>query len=166
MDQILLRPWQRNDVQQLAKIANNKNVWNNVRDRLPSPYTVMDALQWVEHCSKEIPHQNLAIVYNNIVAGTIGCTLQKDVARKNVELGYFIDEQFWGKGIATEAVRLMIDYIQQHFDVMRIFAEVFEHNKASMKVLEKNGFYLESIRKKSVIKNNIIMNDYVWVKLL
>ena len=68
--------------------------------------------------------------------------------------------------LGTKAVALLMEYIKAHFDVVRIFAEVFEHNKASMKVLEKNGFHLEGIRKKSVIKDNVIMDDYVWVKFL
>ncbi|HET9826384.1 MAG TPA: GNAT family protein, partial [Chitinophagaceae bacterium] len=77
-----------------------------------------------------------------------------------------IGEEYWGKGIATEAIRQLVEYIQKKFDVVRVYAEVFAYNKASMKVLEKNGFYLECIRKKAAIKNNVILDDYVWVKLL
>jgi len=165
MAKITLRTWRREDAQQLASIANNRNVWKNLRDRLPSPYTVMDALQWIGHCAGERPTLNFAIVCDNVVTGSIGCVLKEDVYRKTVEIGYFIGEPYWGKGIATEAVRLLIDYIARHFDVVRIYAEVFETNKASMKVLQKNGFYLECIRRKAVIKNNVLMDDYVWVKL-
>ncbi|MEP6846128.1 MAG: GNAT family N-acetyltransferase [Panacibacter sp.] len=166
MHNISLRPWQREDAQALAAIANNRNIFNNLRDHLPHPYTVMDALQWVAHCKDQNPVINFAVIYNGKVAGSIGCVPKTDVYRKSMEIGYFIGEQFKGLGIATEAVRILLEYIAHRFDVVRIYAEVFSHNKASMRVLRKNGFYLEGIRRKSVIKNNLVMDDYIWVKLL
>jgi RimJ/RimL family protein N-acetyltransferase len=93
-------------------------------------------------------------------------TLKDDVYKKTAEIGYFIAEEYWGKGAATEAIKQMVSYVQKEFDIVRIYAEVFEFNRASMKALEKNGFYLESIRKKAAFKNNMIVDDYVWVKLL
>lgn len=83
-----------------------------------------------------------------------------------MEIGYFVGEQFKGRGIATEAVGIMLDYIAGNFDVVRVYAEVFAFNKASMRVLQKNGFYLECIRRRSVIKNNVLTDDYIWVKFL
>ncbi len=166
MHKILLRPWQREDAQPLAIIANNRNIWNNLRDQLPHPYTVMDAMQWVAHSKEQDPAVNFAVIYNGEVAGSIGCVTKDDVYRKSMEIGYFIGENFWGKGIATEAVKLLLEYIQLRFDVIRVYAEVFEHNKASMKALQKNGFYLEGIRRKAAVKNNLLIDDYVWVKLL
>ena len=166
MHNISLRPWQREDAQALAAIANDRNIFNNVRDQLPHPYTVMDALQWIAHCKEHDPAINFAVTYNGKVAGSIGCVPKTDVYRKSIEIGYFIGEQFKSNGIATEAVRILLEYVQHRFEVVRIYAEVFEHNKASMRVLQKNGFYLEGIRRKSVVKNNVLMNDYMWVKLL
>jgi len=83
----------------------------------------------------------------------------------SAEIGYWIGEDFWGKGITTEAIRQMVEYTFYYFDKIRIYAEVFENNKASMCTLEKNGFYLEGVRRKSVLKNSILMDDYIWVKL-
>ncbi|WP_153798190.1 GNAT family N-acetyltransferase [Foetidibacter luteolus] len=163
---VIIRPWRRDDAQQLASVANNRSIWNQVRDRLPSPYTVMDALQWINHCATQQPAVNFAIVYNDKVVGSIGCVPKEDVYRKTVEIGYFIGEPYWNRGIATEAVELLLAYVQRQFSVIRVYAEVFENNKASMQVLRNNGFYLEGIRRKAVIKNNVIMDDYVWVKLL
>jgi RimJ/RimL family protein N-acetyltransferase len=163
---IQLRAWQKEDAAALASIANNKKVWLNVRDRFPHPYTITNALEWIARESIQQPPQNFGVIYNGSVAGGIGVILKDDVYKKSIEIGYFIGEPFWGKGIATKAVSLLIPYITNQYDVVRIYAEVFEHNKASMRVLEKSGFYLESIRKKAVIKNNVIMDDYVWVKLL
>ncbi len=108
----------------------------------------------------------MAITVDGYIAGSIGILPKEDVYRKSLEIGYFLGENYWGKGIATIAVSLLLDYICNKFDVVRIYAEVFEHNTASMKVLEKNGFHLEGIREKSVVKNNVLMNDHVWVKFL
>ncbi len=83
-----------------------------------------------------------------------------------MEIGYFIGEPYWGKGIATEAVRQLVEYIRGRFPVHRLFAGVFGHNTASMKVLQKNGFYLESIHRKALFKNNALLDEYVWVRLL
>lgn len=163
---ISLRPWQRQDAQPLAAIANNKKIWNNVRDQLPNPYTVADALQWINHCKKQNPVINFAVLYGNEVAGSIGCVIKEDVYKKTMEIGYFIGEQFQSKGIATEAVRLLLAYIESQFEVIRIYAEVFANNTFSMQVLRKNGFHLESIRRKAAFKNNNVIDDYVWVKFL
>lgn len=166
MNDVVLRAWQKQDAQQLAAIANNRRIWNNVRDRLPSPYTVVDALQWIAHVNQQEPMVHFAIVYQGRVAGSIGCILKEDISRRSVEIGYLVGEMFWGKGIATEAVKRLLQFIEQKLDMVRVFAHVFEHNTASMKVLRKNGFYLESIQRKAVVKNNQVMDDYVWVKLL
>lgn len=166
MSKIVLRPWQQEDAQALAAIANNRKVWDNVRDYFPTPYTVLDAMNWLESIRKVRPILNFAILYQGRIAGNIGIVPKEDVYRMNVEIGYFIGEEFWGKGIATEATRLLVEYIEQEFSIVRIYAEVFETNKASMRVLQKNGFYLEGIRRKAVIKNGEIMDDYVWVKLI
>jgi RimJ/RimL family protein N-acetyltransferase len=163
---IQLRPWKKEDAGQLTSIANNKKIWLNVRDHFPHPYTVSDALKWVEHTSTQLPPQNMAITVDDNIAGGIGLILKEDVYRKSIEIGYFLGEQYWGKGIATKAVAILLNYIGEHFDVVRVYAEVFAYNTASMRVLEKNGFHLESVREKAVIKNKVIMDDYVWVKLL
>ena len=166
MCKIILRPWQKQDAQELAAVANNRNIWNNVRDALPSPYTVMDALQWISHVNSQSPVINFAIVCDGSVVGSIGCQPKEDVSRKNIEIGYFVGELYWGKGIATEAVKQLLDFIAMQMDVVRIEAHVFEQNKSSMKVLQKNGFYLEGIRRKAVLKNNECIDEYLLVKLI
>jgi RimJ/RimL family protein N-acetyltransferase len=165
-EQVFIRPWRKEDAAPLTSIANNKKIWLNVRDRFPHPYTVNDAIQWIGYNSDIKPVQTFAVVYKGQIAGSVGVLMKEDVYRKSIEVGYFIGEPFWGKGIATRAVELILEYIEREFDVVRIYAEVFEHNKASMRVLEKAGFHLESIRKKAVVKNNVILDDHVWVKLV
>lgn len=163
---IILREWKKSDAEALAKMANNKKIWDNVRDHLPHPYTKKDAKKWLAKVKKQERVTTFCIEADGEMAGSTGFTLKDDVYRKTAEIGYFIDEEYWGKGVATEAIKQLVDYIKNNFDVVRIYAEVFEYNKGSMKVLEKNDFYLECIRKKAAIKNNNIINDFVWVKLM
>ncbi|HNP20950.1 MAG TPA: GNAT family N-acetyltransferase [Panacibacter sp.] len=166
MNDVIIRPWKREDAQALAAIANNRNIWNNLRDHLPHPYTVMDAMQWITSCMPQEPVLNFAVLCKGELVGSIGCVPKSDVYRKTMEIGYFIGEQFKGRGIATEAVRILLHYIAEQFDIVRVYAEVFAFNRASMQVLQKNGFILESIRRKAVIKNNVITDDCVWVKFI
>lgn len=166
MSIITLRPWVREDAQTLANLANNRNIFNNVRDLFPNPYTVMNALLWIGNQKEESLHTNFAVLWDGQITGSISYIRKEDIYRKSIEIGYFIGEPYWNKGIATQAVKLILQYITDHFDATRIYAEIFEHNKASMRVLQKNGFYLEGIRRRSVIKNSVVMDDYIWVKLL
>jgi RimJ/RimL family protein N-acetyltransferase len=163
---VILREWKKADIPALAKIANNKKIWDNVRDRLPYPYAEKDAKEWIDLVKKQSIVTTFCVEAEGQVAGSIGFILKTDVYRKSIEIGYFIGEEFWGKGVATQAVAQLVEHLIKNFDVVRIYAEVFEHNKASMKVLEKNGFHLESIRKKAAVKNDVTMDDHVWVKLV
>lgn len=163
---VQIREWKPEDTGSLAAICNNKKIWLNLRDAFPHPYTVANAVDWISFTLGQKPTRNFAIVYNGDVAGSIGVLTKEDIYRKSIEIGYFIGEQYWGKGIATIAVGQMIEYIKVKFDVSRIYAEVFGNNTASMKVLLKNGFHLEGVREKSVIKNNVVMDDCVWVKFI
>jgi ribosomal-protein-alanine N-acetyltransferase len=166
MSNLVLRPWQKPDAQQLAAVANNRNIWNQVRDALPSPYTVLDALQWIAHVEKQQPPMQFAMVYDGKVAGSIGATPKTDIEKRTAEIGYFVGEPFWGKGIATEAVRLLVEYLSAQTELVRLESLVFEGNKASMKVLEKNGFRLEAIHEKAAYKNHVLLNQYRFVKLI
>ncbi|HMZ46292.1 MAG TPA: GNAT family N-acetyltransferase [Chitinophagaceae bacterium] len=167
MDNIILRPWKKEDAQALAAIANNKNIWNNVLDNFPSPYTVTDALQWINRESAIIPVSKFAIECNHKIVGGIGLLTYDDIYKCSIELGYFIGEPFWGLGIATKAIEKIVQHIKDDRPgVKRIFARVFENNKASMKALQKAGFYLEGIQKNAAVKNSELVNIYVLVKLV
>ncbi|HRN56015.1 MAG TPA: GNAT family N-acetyltransferase [Agriterribacter sp.] len=164
--QVVLRPWQKKDRFLLAELADNVQIWNNVRDRLPHPYTIQHAAAFIKYCRRQDPPQVLAIEAEGQLAGCIGVELQDDISRISAELGYWVGEPYWGKGVATKAVQYMLEYTFDMFPyLIRLYARVFEYNKASMKVLEKNGFYLEAVQQKSAIKNDKITNEYVWVKL-
>jgi RimJ/RimL family protein N-acetyltransferase len=150
---------------EFAELKNVPEILNNGYDKTPNPYTEQDAIEFITKEVEKQLQERFLIYCNNEIAGEIGITIKEDVFRLNAEIGYFISKKFWGKGLATQAVKKMTDYTFKHFDVVRIVAGVFDFNKSSMKVLEKNGFYLESIRKNAVIKNDKIIDDYIWVKL-
>lgn len=163
--QIVLRSWLTKDLEPLVRLANNKKIWDQVRDYFPHPYTTKEAKEWLALNVGITPAFNFVIEADGQFAGSIGMVPKTDVYRNNMEIGYWLGEPYWGKGIATKAVALICDKIWRDYAaVNRIYAEVFETNKASMRVLEKNGFELECIRKKAVIKKNILLDDYVWVK--
>ena len=161
---ISLRPWSIEDAATLTAYFNNINIWNNLRDYIPHPYRTEDAVKFISDQSLLMPTQNFAILNEQEIVGGIGLILQEDVYKMNVELGYWVAEPFWGTGIATISVRLMTQYIFETFAINRVVAEVFDYNKASMRVLEKNGYYLESVRRKGILKNDLLTDDFVWVK--
>jgi [ribosomal protein S5]-alanine N-acetyltransferase len=162
---VKLRPWQTSDAEPLTTLANNKKIWDNVRDYFPHPYTSKDASEWLALNVGVTPLLNFVVEVDGQFAGSIGMVPKTDVYRNNMEIGYWLGESYWAKGIATQSIALMCDVIWKGYPhINRICAEVFENNKASMRVLEKNGFTLECVRKKAVIKNDVILDDWVWVK--
>lgn len=160
-----LKPYRIDCAKEFARMKNIPEILDNGYDNTPNPYTEKDAVEFINKEIKKKPEERFLIYWNNELAGEIGITLKDDVFRLNAEIGYFISKKYWGKGLATQAVKKMTKYTFKHFDVIRIVAGVFDFNKSSMKVLEKNGYYLESVRKNAVIKNEKIIDDYIWVKL-
>lgn len=162
---IKLRPFQIGDKVRLAQLANNKKIYDNVRDHFPFPYNESNAISFINRTLEENPKQTFGITYNGELCGGIGLILQTDVYRKTAEIGYWIGEPFWGKGITTKAVALITEYGFNELDLIRIYAGVFDFNKGSMKVLEKNGFIKEGVFKNAVIKNNRIGDEHRYYKL-
>ena len=164
MAAVTIRPWQAEDQLFLATHFNNVRIWNNLRDQIPHPYSEEDAARFIEAQQGLEPVQNFVILNEGEPCGGIGIILKDDIFRMNVELGYWIAEPFWGMGLATEAVRLMTDHAFSHFAINRIVAEVFEYNPSSMRVLEKNGYYLQTVSRKGILKNEYLYDSYIWVK--
>ncbi len=159
------KPHRLDLAEKFATLKNVPEILNNGYDKTPNPYTEKDALEFIKEQIGKDPHERFLIYWNDEVAGEIGITIKEDVFRLNAEIGYFISQDFWGKGLATQAVKKMTDYTFANFDIVRIVAGVFDFNKSSMRVLEKNGYYEESVRKNAVIKGGKIINDHIWVKL-
>jgi ribosomal-protein-alanine N-acetyltransferase len=163
---IVLRPWSGIDAKKLALIADNKNIADNLRDGFPFPYSVKDARIWLESIlSENTPPRFFAILVDNVVVGSIGIVTKTDIYRKNFEIGYFLDEKYWGKGIATRAIKAASSYAFSNFDVVRVYAEPFADNPGSRKALEKAGFTLEATLKRNVIKNGIIKDSCIYAVL-
>src|SRR5215472_15396719 len=130
-----LSAWSQDDILSLTQYANNMNVWNTLRDSFPHPYTQQNAEEWISLNLHADTITNFSIRVEGEVVGGAGLLLKSDVYRKNAEIGYWLGEPFWGKGITTEAVRQLANYIFSNFDVTRIYAEIFSNNPASMRVL-------------------------------
>ncbi|MDO4726005.1 MAG: GNAT family protein [Porphyromonadaceae bacterium] len=158
-----LREWRLTDSASLAENANNINIWNNLRDYFPYPYTENDAVRFIEMCmNKPKPATDFAIVVENKAVGGIGIILQNDVERITAEIGYWLGEGYRGRGIMPEAVKQMVTYAFETFSLQKIFASVFDFNTASHIVLQKAGFELEAILKKAAIKNNKIIDLHYY----
>jgi [ribosomal protein S5]-alanine N-acetyltransferase len=162
---ISLRSLKIDDKKILALLANNKNIFDNVRDHLPFPYKESDAEEFIQFVQKENPQSTFAIEYEGQFCGVCGLMLQTDVYRKTSEIGYWLGEPFWNKGIATAAVKLLTQYGFKQLDLVRIHTGVFEYNLASMKVLEKCGYEKAGIFKKSVLKNGSIWDEHRYSKV-
>lgn len=150
----------------LSKLANNKKIWNNMRDIFPHPYTLDDAKNFINIFSKEDLQLTFAIEFNKKFVGIISFIHQIDIYRKSAEIGFWIGEEFWGKGIATTSIKKMIDYAEISLDINRIFARVFAHNIGSMRALKKNGFIEEGISIDSIYKNGTFFNSHNFYLLI
>jgi [ribosomal protein S5]-alanine N-acetyltransferase len=148
-----LRPWRAGDEESLVRHANNRNVWINLRDRFPHPYTEADAVGWIAMASQESPVLHFAIEVDGEAAGGIGLELQPDVFRRSAEIGYWLGEKHWGRGIATEAVRAMTAYAFETLEICRVFGGVFDPNPGSARVLEKAGYTLEGRLRRAAFKD-------------
>ncbi len=164
---VILREFHENDVESIVKYINNKNITDNLRDFIPKPYTIEDAKEFIEFSSKNKDTQlSLAIDLEGEAIGSISITLGSDISRKTAEIGYWLAEPFWGRGIMTEAISQMCKIAFSNYDIVRIFAGVFEYNKPSGAALEKNGFSLECVQKKAYFKNGKILNCLLYAKVI
>lgn len=162
---VRIRPLRYADRERLAKLANNKKIWLNVRDMFPHPYTIEDAEKFIDTVKRHNPQVTFAIEYDFKFVGAIGLVPQQDVYRFSAELGYWIGEPHWGKGIATQALTLICNYAFDEMKIEKLFAGVFDGNEGSKKVLIKCGFQQEGIAQKAVFKNNKFIDEYRFGKV-
>ena len=160
--EILIRPWKISDKPNLVKYANNWKVAKNLIDKFPFPYHEEDAESYIEFANKDIPVHLFAIDKDGEAIGAIGITLQKDIYRKNVELGYWLAEPYWGQGIVCKAVVQVVKFAFETYDIARIYAGVFGNNLASQRVLEKSHFTLEAKFQKTLFKNNEYQDELIY----
>lgn len=150
------------DAPSIAKYANNRKIWTNLRDAFPYPYGLQDAESFISRSIASNPITVFAIATQSEVIGSIGLLLGKDVHRFTAELGYWLAEPFWGKGIMTQAVKSLTDYATSDLKLHRIFAEPYTTNPASARVLEKAGFLCEGILRSNVFKDGKVLDQYLY----
>ena len=163
MDIIWLENLLKATPEALQHIANNKSVAQNLRDAFPHPYTLDDAVTFLDN----VRQGKMGIVYGMFLnsgelVGVISLTPGRDVNRYSAEVGYFVGEQYWNRGYATEALRLIGNFAQFRHGLKRLYATVFDYNLASMRVLEKAGFKKEGIMKSSAVKDDKILDEHLY----
>ncbi|MCD8043670.1 MAG: GNAT family N-acetyltransferase [Tannerellaceae bacterium] len=158
----IIRKWKPEDAESLAKYANNPNIARFLTDGFPHPYTIEDAHAYIKIAMQQDPATLMAISLDGEAIGSIGLVPQTDVHAKNMEIGYFLAEPFWGQGIATSAIKQMVEYAFQTFDITRIFARPFGHNTASQRVLQKAGFTREAHFKNTIYKQGTFHDEIYY----
>lgn len=160
---ILLRPWTFADAGRLAVIANNKKIADNLRDGFPNPYSLQDARDWLSMILPENnPPRFFAIIIDGQVNGSIGVVAKNDIYRKSCEIGYYVAEDHWHKGVAVRAIKALTSYAFKTFDIIRLYAEPFADNAGSRRALEKAGYTHEATLRSNVIKNGIIKDSCIY----
>ncbi len=167
-----IRKWRTEDAGDLAAAMNNKKIQDNLRDGIPYPYTIKDAEEFIDTMMKANADETYAfaiVVEHEVddaaedkaedkVIGSIGLFRSTNIHYRTAEMGYYIAEEYWGKGLGTSAVRQACRYVFDNTDIVRIFAEPFATNAGSCRILEKAGFQLEGIMRKNAVKNGEIID--------
>lgn len=162
----ILREWRWEDKDSLIHHANNIEVARMVLDRFPYPYNQLAADSWLNQVTTESIQTNFAIVVQNKVVGAIGVASEGDIFYRMAEIGYWLGQDYWGKGIMTEAVGAVTSYAFKNFDLCRLWAGVFSNNPASTRVLLKNGFEFEGRLKKSITKYGQSYDQLIFAKVI
>ena len=165
--QCTIRPWRIEDAAHIAEALNDQGVLDNLRDGLPYPYTPADAREYINAMLSADPDKTFAfaIAVEDRAVGSIGVFRQENIHVRTAELGDYIGRPYWGRGLMTSAVRQTLDYVFQHSDILKVFAEPFARNRASCRVLEKAGFSLEGVLKSHAVKNGEVLDMKLYARL-
>jgi len=161
-----LRPWRVDDLGDLVRHANSRAVWLGVRDRFPHPYTREVGQAWLSRMTTEDPPSALAITVADEAVGGIGAMLGSDVNRHTAEVGYWLGEAYWGRGLATAALSGFLPWAAHAFGLVRFVGHVFSSNPASMRVLEKCGFEREGVLRKHCLKDGRYLDEHLFGRLM
>jgi RimJ/RimL family protein N-acetyltransferase len=161
----LLREWRRGDEPSLVRHANNRNVWINVRDTFPHPYTTADARSWIRLATTQGLNHVFAIDVEGFAVGAIGVRPGEDIHRFSAEIGYWLGEEYWNRGIVTEAVVAITDYAFETLGMVRLYADVFVWNPSSIRVLEKAGFTKEGVLRRSAMKDRQLVDQVLYARV-
>jgi len=161
----IVRPWRMEDADAVVRHANNLNVARQLRDRFPHPYTRTNAIGFLKAAVSSSDPSNLAIEVNGAAAGAIGYVRGTDVERYSAEIGYWLGEEYWRQGIATEALTLVTAHVFRAVNLLRFFALPFADNVGSIRVLEKAGYVREAILRSSSVKYGKPRDQALYVRL-
>ena len=164
---VTIRPWTRTDAADLALSLSNPKVQANLRDGLPYPYTEKDALEYIEAMLASDPDKTFAfaVVVDGRVAGSIGAFRQENIHSRTAEVGYYVGEPYWGKGIMTQALKQLCEYVFANTDIIRLYAEPFAYNIGSRRVLEKAGFQEEGTLRCNAVKDGRVLDMVMYSKI-
>ncbi|RHX86224.1 GNAT family N-acetyltransferase [Leptospira stimsonii] len=162
---ILLEPISEKHADTIAIHANSQNVFSGLRGAFPFPYLLQDALDYIRACLRDSRSRTFAIVLEEKAIGVINLLFKEDVYRFNAEIGYWIGEEFWNRGIITKAIASIINIAYTEHGLHRVYAEVFSNRPASAKALEKNGFVLEGTQREAVFKNGVFLDQWIYSRL-
>ena len=157
--------WEDGDRARFVTLADDRDVWLNLRDRFPHPYTRADAEEWVALQLDRDPVDNFAICDTHGPIGGVGLTLREGDLQHSAELGYWLGKAFWGRGIATAAAKAVTTYGFRDLGLLRIDALVLTENTASIRVLEKAGFRREGLLRQVELKQGVPMDHYLYAIL-
>jgi len=160
-----VRAFRVDDAPSIAHHANNRKVWLNLRDLFPHPYTEAHAAGYIAHVLKRTEPLSFAIDVDGAAVGSISLRRGEDIERQSAELGYWIGEEFWGRGITTDAIRFVTTIGFAKHDLIRIFAVPFSRNTASCRVLEKAGYACEGLMRQSAVKDGVVEDQYLYAAL-
>jgi RimJ/RimL family protein N-acetyltransferase len=163
--EVVIRQLKESDIPEMAEYANNEKISINLRDAFPHPYTLRDAQFFFDHVRNHPSMKIFAIEFQGRYAGNIGLVPGSDVYRSSAEIGYFIGEPFWNRGIMTQAVNLVTSYAFNDLGLIRVHAGIFEYNRASQRVLEKCGYEKEGVFRCSVIKNGVVYDEIRYARI-
>ncbi len=161
-EKCIVRNWKESDAEALAKYANNNKIEANLRDGFPFPYTLEDAHKFIAFVQAADPVTIFAIEVAGEAIGSIGYFPKDNIYKFNAEIGYWIGEPFWGRGIIPEVLGVMTEYIFETTRLTRIYAEVFGRNASSARALEKAGFKKEAVILQNIIKNGITDDTLIY----
>lgn len=158
----VLRPFVAADAPSIALHANDRDVWLNLRDRFPHPYSLADAEGWIAAVAARPVQTSFGIDVDGNGVGSISLMLHDDIERKSAEIGYWLGRAAWGRGIASDAVRAVTQYAFEQLGMHRVFAVPFATNAASCRVLEKAGYVREGFMRRSAIKDGVVLDQVLY----
>ncbi len=159
-----IRNWREDDLDRLVRLADNRKIWLALRDRFPSPYTRDAGKEWLGVVLAASPPTTFVIAVEDQLAGSIGIIPGTDIYARTAEVGYWLGEEYWGRGLAAEALNGFAPWVFEEFKLARLWAAVFVNNPGSARVLEKAGFVREATFKNAAVKDGHVIDEWIYAR--